>query len=94
MGGITEFAKVVTLANHYGVGIMPHSPYFGPGFLATLHLMAAQPAEGLVERFYLTPQATLYGSLIEPERVTFRIPDGPGLGADPDSAVIEKFRVP
>src|SRR5262249_35525607 len=38
VGGITEFRKVAALAESYGVALMPHSPYFGPGFLATLHL--------------------------------------------------------
>ena len=93
VGGITEFRKVAALAEANGVTIMPHSPYFGPGFVATLHLMAAQAAEGLVERFYLSPEATLYGELIEPVDGTFCVPDGPGLGADPDQAVIDRYRV-
>jgi L-alanine-DL-glutamate epimerase-like enolase superfamily enzyme len=93
VGGITEFRKVAALAEANGVTIMPHTPYFGPGFLATLHLMAAQTANGLVERFYLTPEATLYGDVIEPEGGAFRVPEGPGLGADPDPAIIERFRV-
>lgn len=93
VGGITEFRKVATLAEAHGVTVMPHSPYFGPGFVATLHLMAAQAAEGLVERFYLSPEATLYGDLIEPVNGAFNVPQGPGLGADPDPAVIERYRV-
>lgn len=93
VGGITEFRKITALAEAHGVTIMPHSPYFGPGFVATLHLMAAQPAEGLVERFYLSPEATLYGDLIEPHDGAFRVPEGPGLGADPDQAVIDRYRV-
>ena len=93
VGGITEFRKVATLAEARGVTVMPHSPYFGPGFVATLHLMAAQAAEGLVERFSLSPEATLYGDLIEPVNGAFNVPQGPGLGADPDPAVIERYRV-
>lgn len=94
VGGITEFRKVAALAETNGVTLMPHSPYFGPGFVATLHLMAAQAAEGLVERFYLSPTATLYGDLIEPTNGAFSVPEGPGLGADPDPEVIDRFRVP
>ncbi|NKB57721.1 MAG: mandelate racemase/muconate lactonizing enzyme family protein [Alphaproteobacteria bacterium] len=93
VGGVTEFRKVVAQAEASGVTVMPHSPYFGPGFVATLHLMAAQAAEGLVERFYLSPEATLYGDLIEPTNGGFRVPEGPGLGADPDQAVIDRYRV-
>ncbi len=93
VGGITEFRKIAAMAETSGVTVMPHSPYFGPGFLATLHLMAARAPEGLVERFYLSPQATLYGDLIEPVAGAFRVPEEPGLGADPDASVIEQFRV-
>ena len=93
VGGITEFRKVAALAEANGVTVMPHSPYFGPGFVATLHLMAAQADDGLVERFYLSPEATLYGDLIVPVDGAFRVPDGPGLGADPDQAVIDRYRV-
>ena len=40
VGGITEYLKVAALADELGVRMIPHSPYFGPGFLATLHLLA------------------------------------------------------
>jgi len=93
VGGITEFRKIATLAETNGVTLMPHSPYFGPGFVATLHLMAAQAAEGLVERFYLEPEATLYGDLIAPANGSFSVPEGPGLGAEPDQSVIDRYRV-
>ncbi len=93
VGGVTEFLKIAAMAETSGVTIMPHSPYFGPGFLATLHLMAAQAAEGLVERFYLSPEATLYGDLIAPVGGSFGVPEGPGLGADPDPSVIDRYQV-
>jgi len=93
VGGITEFRKVAALAESKGVALMPHSPYFGPGFLATLHLTAALPIAGLVERFYLKLEASLYGDLIDPVRGKFRLPDGPGLGREPDAAVIKAYRV-
>jgi len=93
VGGITEFRKVSALAEGNGVTIMPHSPYFGPGFLATLHLMAAQAPTGLIEQFFLSPEATLYGDIIKPKNGKFRVPSSPGLGADPDPAVIEYYRV-
>jgi len=75
------------------VQVMPHSPYFGPGFLATLQLAAAMPNPGLVERFYIDPAASLYGEWINPVNGAFQVPDGPGLGLDPDPAVIKEYRV-
>ncbi len=93
VGGITEFRKVAALAETSGVALMPHSPYFGPGFLATLHLAAAHPTPSLIERFYLKLEASLYGDAIDPVRGKFRLPLGPGLGREPDPDVIREYRV-
>jgi L-alanine-DL-glutamate epimerase-like enolase superfamily enzyme len=92
VGGITEFLKVSTLADSAGVTLMPHSPYFGPGFLATLHLTAARGQPGaLVERYHMDLEASLYGPLIDPVDGAFAVPQGPGLGPDPDPDVIKTY---
>lgn len=91
VGGITEFLKVAKLAETNGVALMPHSPYFGPGFLATLHLLAALPGGGLIERLYVTPEASAYGALIDPSEGGFRVPEGPGLGPDPDPDFVRSY---
>ena len=92
VGGITEFLKVSTLAEAAGVTLMPHSPYFGPGFLATLHLTAARGQPGaLVERYHMDLEASLYGDLIDPVDGAFAVPQGPGLGPDPDPDVIKTY---
>ena len=93
VGGVTEFRKVAALAESAGVALAPHSPYFGPGLLATLHLMAAEPRPGLVERFYVPLEASLYGEAIDPAGGVFRVPETPGVGPDPDADVIKAFRV-
>lgn len=93
LGGISEFRKVAVLAEIANVALMPHSPYFGPGFLATLQLAAAHPPEMLVERFYLRSEASLYGDLITPVSGRFAVPTGPGLGCEPDPGVIAAYRV-
>lgn len=94
VGGVTEFAKVCALADKFGVTVMPHSPYFGPGFIASLHLTAALCPEGLVERFHLDCEASLYGGLIDPDSDgNFRLPDGPGLGVEPDPDVIARYKI-
>jgi L-alanine-DL-glutamate epimerase-like enolase superfamily enzyme len=94
VGGITEFQKVAALADAAGVTVMPHSPYFGPGFLATLQIAAARAEPGgLIERFHLDLEASLYGDLIDPVKGAFRVPIGPGLGPAPDPDVIKTYRV-
>jgi L-alanine-DL-glutamate epimerase-like enolase superfamily enzyme len=92
VGGVTEFQKVAALADAAGVTVMPHSPYFGPGFLATLQLAAArgQPG-GMIERYHMDLEASLYGELIDPVNGAFAVPQGPGLGRDPDPDVIKTY---
>jgi D-galactarolactone cycloisomerase len=92
VGGVTEFMKVAALADAAGVTLMPHSPYFGPGFLATLQLAAARGQRGgMIERYHMDLEASLYGKLIDPVDGAFNVPDGPGLGRDPDPDVIKTY---
>jgi L-alanine-DL-glutamate epimerase-like enolase superfamily enzyme len=93
VGGVTELRKVASQCSVAGVQLMPHSPYFGPGFLATLQLAALEPSGCMIERFYLTPEASLFGEWIDPTGGTFAIPEGPGLGVLPDPDVIREYRV-
>ena len=93
VGGLTEMRKVAALAEGYGVQIMPHSPYFGPGFLATLHMAQALPSPGMIERIYLFPEAELYKGAYDPAAGFFGAPSGPGLGIEPDADVIREYRV-
>lgn len=92
VGGISEFRKVATLAATANVNLAPHSPYFGPGFLATLHLIATTPGIEAIERFYVDLGANLYGTAYDPVDGRIAVPDGPGLGMDPDPDVIENYR--
>jgi D-galactarolactone cycloisomerase len=90
VGGITEFARVVQLANERGVEVAPHSPYFGPGALATLHLLAALIPSARFEYYYLTPEAWLYPGLFGGN--TVEVPHGAGLGLEPDPRALERYR--
>ena len=92
VGGVTEFRKVARLAAERGVKLAPHSPYFGPGAVASLHLIAALAEDARFEYFYLQAEAALYGDLLAPVRGELRVPQGPGLGADPDPDVMRRFR--
>jgi L-alanine-DL-glutamate epimerase-like enolase superfamily enzyme len=92
VGGITEFRKVAALARERGVKLAPHSPYYGPGALATLHLLAALTDDARFEYFYLRAEAGLYGSALEPRGGELPVPRAPGLGVEPDPAVIRRYR--
>jgi len=92
LGGISEARKVFALAEAFNVRLAPHTPYFGPGLLAGLQLNAACPvADMLVEWFYFDLETTLYGDAIIPRNGHISVPRGPGLGLDPDAAVIAKY---
>ena len=92
VGGITEFRKIITLAELHGTTVMPHAPYFAPGLLATLHLLSTMPDECLAESFfYKTIDATLYGDAISAKDGSIKVPTGPGLGLEPDLDVIKDF---
>lgn len=92
MGGITELRKVFALAAAQNVTVMPHSFYDGPGFLAGVHVNAAVGQGSLVEWRYFDLEATLYGGAGLPENGAITVPQGPGLGMDPDPDVIKRFR--
>ena len=92
IGGVTELRRVMTLAETFGVQVVPHSAYFGPGLLASIHCIAAMPAESLVERFYCDFALNPLGEAIHPVNGRIAVPQGPGLGADPDPRLIDKLR--
>ena len=94
VGGVTEYLKVAALADERGVKLAPHSPYFGPGFLATLQLMSLRDDATFVEVFFMNRAACLWGGRIDVDADgTITVPDGPGLGYEPDKAIIERYRV-
>jgi L-alanine-DL-glutamate epimerase-like enolase superfamily enzyme len=92
IGGVTELRRVMALAEAFGVSVVPHSAYFGPGLLASIHCIAAMPGEGLVERFYCDFSDNPLGDAIHPKRGRIAVPQGPGLGVDPDPGLLATLR--
>ena len=84
IGGVTELRRVAALAETFGVTVVPHSAYFGPGLLASIHCIAAMPGDTLVERFYCDFARNPLGDAINPINGRIAVPQGPGLGVDPD----------
>ena len=84
--------RVLTVAETFGVQAVPHSAYFGPGLLASIHCIAAMAAGSLVERFYCDFAENPLGEAIHPVGGRIAVPQGPGLGVDPDPRLIEKLR--
>lgn len=93
IGGVSELARIARLCDQHGVIFQPHSPYFGPGFLATLHVAAVREHAPWIERSYCALHASPMGRWVTPEDGQLRIPDAPGIGVDPDPEVLERYRV-
>jgi D-galactarolactone cycloisomerase len=93
VGGVTEMRRIIALADAYGVSVVPHSPYLGPGFLATLHIIASMPSAPPVEALWLNIEASPFEPWIRVQEGQFALPQEPGLGCDPAAEVVERYRV-
>jgi D-galactarolactone cycloisomerase len=92
-GGIDAVAQAATLARAHGIDYVPHCFYFGPGFLASLHLAAAFAPLVPFELFFGELEASPYHDVVRAKRGRLAVPSGPGLGLDPDIAVIDRYRL-
>jgi len=91
VGGVTETQKIIALAGNFGVRPVPHCAYFGPGYLAALHLVATLPEDTRLERLFLDLEATLFPGFTDPVNGRIPVPERPGLGCDPDPAVLARY---
>jgi len=92
IGGVSAMRRIAAMADKAGMKIAPHSPYFGPGLIATIHFAASLPQKPTIERFYLDLEASPLGALVEAPAGFMRVPDGPGLGIDVDESILRKYR--
>lgn len=67
----------------------PQVAFFGPGYLASLHLIAAQQDEVSLERLYVELAHVPYGETVPIKDGWVAVPDAPGLGADPEQALAQ-----
>jgi L-alanine-DL-glutamate epimerase-like enolase superfamily enzyme len=93
MGGVSELSKIFSLAAIHNTTVMPHSFYDGPGLLAAIHATAALgTADSMIEWRQFDLEATIYGNQLTPKAGRISVPQGPGLGIDPDPEVVRAFR--
>ncbi|WP_431281288.1 mandelate racemase/muconate lactonizing enzyme family protein [Humitalea sp. 24SJ18S-53] len=90
IGGIGEMLQVFALGRTHGVEVVPHCPYFGPGFVATLHIAAALAERPLIEVLWLEMEANPFDPWVRAQGGKLAVPTGPGLGCDPDPAVLAR----
>src|SRR5438552_9951323 len=91
LGGVTEFMKVVALAQAHDLDIAPHGSQD-----IHVHLVAAI-SNGLILEFYRDSVDPMWGKMYhETLRInddgTVSPPEVPGIGVDPNYAELEKWR--
>ncbi|MFD4577121.1 mandelate racemase/muconate lactonizing enzyme family protein [Streptomyces sp. NPDC058417] len=94
-GGITEAVRLAALASAFHVDIAPHGVGSGVSLCAALQLCAATPnlrtyeynrlPNPIRERILRNPPEFTDGALL--------VPQGPGLGADLDEAVVDRYTI-
>ena len=94
VGGISETIRIIEAAKSRGVTVALHSPYFGPGLAATVHLIAALLPSSHVEWYFCDLAARPFGGEIDArQNGRVLVPQAPGLGVGPDWDAIRQFRV-
>ena len=85
--------EIAALAKAFGVRLVPHNAYFGPGSLASLHVNAALAPAVPYERLFVDLEAHPYHDLVLAPNGRVQVPDGPGLGRDPDMEMLRRYAV-
>ena len=93
IGGPSAMVEIAALAKAFGVRVVPHNAYFGAGYLASLHCNAALAPGAPFERLFIDLEASPYHELVVAKDGHVTVPDGPGLGRDPDMAVMQRYQV-
>ena len=92
-GGFTEVRKIATLADTYYVPVAPHNPGGPICTAAAMHLAAAVPNFLILEQ--MEPQRALRDQAstvpIRFEEGDFLLPQGPGLGVEPNLEFLEPY---
>ena len=93
VGGVTEFRRVATLCALKGITVAPHTPFQGPALLASLHLIATLRDDSAYAYSFLDFAGNLYGAAGVPSGGVLKLPDGPGLGLEPDPAFLREYAI-
>lgn len=92
LGGITPMLEVISLAESYDIPVVPHSFYWGPGYLATAHVAASMREPCLVETTFVRLERKPY-ALFDPETPALTLSEAPGLGFDLAEGILEEYRM-
>jgi len=92
IGGLTPLWRICSEAETAGTTCVPHSPFFGPGYLATIHVLAAKMCASALERFYCDLAFDPCGNTVPITDGFVDVPTRPGLGVDLDMDMVARFQ--
>jgi len=92
IGGITEVRKIIALAEAFGVRLVPHCAYFGPGYLASVHIAATLAEAVPLERLFMDLEIGPFSPYTDAAGGKVPVPQSPGLGCDPSPEMIRRYR--
>jgi len=91
--GMTAMTKVAAEVEQAGAICVPNAFYLGPAFLAVLHCMAAKEKDSPLERMFADFGATPFANTVPIVNGGIEVPQGSGLGADPEDELIAQYKV-
>ncbi len=91
VGGISEFKKIVALAQAANLPIAPHSFYFGPGLAATLHVAASFEGAMPVEFPTGEHETPFLARPIQARDGWVEVPRAPGLGVEINEEAVRRY---
>jgi len=94
VGGILQVKKVFTLAETFGIRVVPNCWSLGPAMAATVHISFSEPSCELIETAVDTPEANILREAPAPEAGFWKVPDKPGLGIELDEDVVARYSIP
>lgn len=93
VGGPSEFRQVLHSCEAAGKVAMAHTPYFGPGYFATLAMLPLMSPKTLVEYLFVEPEAWVAATPRPNREGMIAASDALGIGFDPDLDVLERYAV-
>ena len=93
VGGVTGMMRIAALAKAYPVTVVPHAFYWGPGFVATAHVIATMAHRPPLETAFITMEMKPHALYNPEESATITLPDTPGLGFEPTDELLKKYTV-
>lgn len=93
VGGPSEFNQILRSCDAAGKVAMAHTPYFGPGYFATLAMLPVMSEHTLVEYLFVEPEAWIAATPQPNKHGMLGATNAAGIGFEPDLDVLERYSV-